>query len=201
MTTNRPTLKAPIASPPTIDNTDTSSDTSGDTNGDTSSDIEIVDVRATDAEATSTVNDDEVRQKFAELIDAIERRAKIEAGNVSDWREQAVEKAKETVEKAKETIGQTEQFARKRQTQIGDSVKTLQDETFDHWTSLTQEAEDFTNRLQKAANKAWKIVMKKEEEAKAADAAKAKADMKTEDKDDKTDTNNVNGSGGTSSTV
>lgn len=157
MTTDSPTPETPIASSPAPES------------GDTSIDIEIIDVRATDAEAPPAIDDDEVRQKFAELIEAIERRAKAEAGNVSDWRVQAVEKAKETIE-------QTEQFARDRQTQLEESVKSLQDEAFDRWTALTREAEDFTNRLQKAANEAWKIVMKQEEEAKAADAVKADSD-------------------------
>ncbi|NJN60211.1 MAG: hypothetical protein HC795_00550 [Coleofasciculaceae cyanobacterium RL_1_1] len=148
MTTDSPTPETPIASSPETDSSDPSND------------IEIIDVRATDADAPSAIDDDEVRQKFAELIEAIERRAKAEAGNVSDWRVQAVEKAKETIE-------QTEQFARERQTQLEESVKSLQDEAFERWTELTKEAEDFTNRLQKAANEAWKIVTKHEEEAKA----------------------------------
>lgn len=162
MTTDSPTPETPIANSLDTDSSDTSND------------IEIIDVRATDPDAPSSINDDEVRQKFAELIEAIERRAKAEAGSVSDWRVQAVEKAKETIE-------QTEQFARERQTQLEESVKSLQDEAFGRWTELTKEAEDFTNRLQKAANEAWKIVMKQEEEAKAADAAAAAAPASEED--------------------
>jgi hypothetical protein len=162
MTTDSPTPETPISSSLETDS------------GETSNDIEIIDVRATDSEPSSSIHDDEVRQKFAELIEAIERRAKAEAGNVSDWRVQAVEKAKETIE-------QTEQFARERQTQLEESVKSLQDEAFERWTSLTKEAEDFTNRLQKAANEAWKIVMKQEEEAKAADAAAEANSVTTED--------------------
>jgi hypothetical protein len=163
MTTDSPTPETPIASPDTE-------------NSDTGIDIEIIDVRATDAETPPTIHDDEVRQKFAELIEAIERRAKAEAGNVSDWRVQAVEKAKETIE-------QTEQFARERQTQLEESVKSLHDGAFDRWTELTKEAEDFTDRLQKAANEAWKIVMKQEEEAKEAQEADASETGKDADDD------------------
>ncbi|MGD1901021.1 MAG: hypothetical protein ACFB9N_02140 [Geitlerinemataceae cyanobacterium] len=139
MTTENPIPETPISETPAPE---------------TESDIEIIDVRVTDE--TPTIDDDEVRQKFNELMEAIERRAKSEAGNVSDWRVQAVEKAKETIE-------QTEQFARDRQSELEESVKSLQGEALERWQALTQEAEDFTSRLQKAANEAWKIVMKEEE--------------------------------------
>jgi len=143
MTTDNPTPETPNAE--TVDTIETNSD------------IEIVDVRASSAGGSTSIDDDEVRKKFNELMEAIERRAKAEASSVGDWRVQAVEKAKETIE-------QTEQFARERQNEIEESVKSLQGEALGRWEALTQEAEDFTNRLQKAANEAWKIVMKEKEE-------------------------------------
>jgi len=140
---------------------------------------EIIDVQAREAESASTIPDDEVRQKFMELIEAIERKAKAEATSVYDWRVQAVEKAKETIE-------QTEKFAKDQQTQLEESVKSIQDQAFERWSNLTQEAEDFTNRLQKAANEAWKIIMKEGDRATSTSetAANAPAEITIDDDSD-----------------
>ncbi|WP_071518368.1 hypothetical protein [Geitlerinema sp. PCC 9228] len=105
---------------------------------------------------------DEVKAKMEELVDAMRKRAQSEIQNAG---EQGYEAYMNAVRRAREELNQIGTFANEQRHSVEEAVSMLEDEAKQNWDSILKEMEEFGDRLSKAAEAAWNILTKKDADA------------------------------------
>lgn len=103
---------------------------------------------------------DEVKQKFAELIEAIKRQAANEAEAAGEMTRESYLQA---VARAKATLNTAQGFFLEQEQALQRNMDEFRDEATQRWEEMMRELEKVSNRFERAVETAWTILTEPEQ--------------------------------------
>lgn len=116
---------------------------------------------------------DEVRAKMEELVEAMNKRAQSEIQNAGEQGHEAYINA---VRRAREELNQIGTFADKQRNSVEEAVGMLEEEAKNNWDSILKEMEEFGDRLSQAAEAAWNILINKDADSSSDSSSSSSSD-------------------------
>jgi hypothetical protein len=95
----------------------------------------------------------EVQDETQALIEAIRKKAQVEAQHAGEFTREAYLSA---VRRIRESVEESKLFDPEK---VEESISTIQKEAEKNWQTIAQEVQDFGDRLAEAAKAAWDILM------------------------------------------
>jgi vacuolar-type H+-ATPase subunit H len=105
---------------------------------------------------------DEVKQKFAELVEAIKQRAATEVSSAEEMSREAYITA---LEKAQLTMNKAQSFFQDQEKTIEGNIHQVKDEATKKWDTLMADIKSMGNRVDRAVEAAWTILTEDEPKA------------------------------------
>ena len=108
---------------------------------------------------------DEIKQKMAELVEVIKKRAE---ANLQEAEDMTRESYVQAITEAKDTLKKTEKFFKEQEESLDQSIQNFTDKATDKWEKFVSDLKAFNNRVEQfeqAVEAAWKNLIQEEPKA------------------------------------